>query len=89
MPGTPKKPTSPTKKVVKQKQAADTVQMIADGSNKVLLVFPKGSKVKGKKTLSAAQVSKMLGMPKSRSAADVEGQCRWVHKCPPDLPPAD
>jgi hypothetical protein len=82
-------PSSPKKKVVKQAEKADTVQMIADGSNKVLLVFPKGSKLKGTKTLSAAQVSKTLGVRPSRSAAEVEGQCRWVHRCPPDIPPVD
>ncbi len=65
MPGSPKKS-------MKQAEAADNVQMIADGSNTVLLVFPKGSKLKGAKTVSAAQVSKMLG---KRRAGEVEGQC--------------
>lgn len=65
-------PKNTKKRAVKQKKEAGAVQLIADGSNKVLLVFPKGSKLKGRKTLSAAQVAKMLGV---RSSADVQGQC--------------
>jgi hypothetical protein len=61
------------KKVVKQKKETDDVQLIADGSNKVLLVFPKGSKLKGKKKLSAAQVAKILKV--KSGGADVQGQC--------------
>ncbi len=98
MPSTPKKKAAKPK-VVKPKAAAKpksarptagagAVQMIADGSNKVLLVFPRGAKLKGKKTLSAAQVSKMLGLQNSPKTAEVEGQCKWIHRCPPDLPPA-
>jgi hypothetical protein len=68
-------PSRPKKKVVKQEEAAATVQMIADGANTVLLVFPKGSNLKGTKTLSAAQVSKILGLRRSGSVAEIEGQC--------------
>jgi hypothetical protein len=66
-------PTNPKRKGVKRK-APGAVQMIADGSNTVLLVFPKGSKLTGKKTLSAAQVAKVLD---TQRGADVEGQCAW------------
>lgn len=76
-------PTNPKKGATRKKRAG-AVRMIADGSNRVLLVFPKGSKLTGKKTLSADQVSRMLGV---QGAAEVEGQCKWVHRCPPDLPP--
>ncbi len=93
MPSTPKKKVGKPKPAAKPKAAkpragAGAVQMIADGSNKVLLVFPRGAKLKGKKTLSAAQVSKMLGLQSAPKTAEVEGQCKWVHRCPPDLPPA-
>ncbi len=87
MPSTPKKKAAKPK-VVKPKAAAKpksarptagagAVQMIADGSNKVLLVFPRGAKLQGKKSLSAALVSKMLGVRRSPSTMDVEGQCGY------------
>jgi hypothetical protein len=66
------------KKVVKQKKRADDVQLIADGSNKVLLVFPKGSKLKGKRRLSAAQVAKILKV--KSGGADVQGQCPHCYR---------
>ena len=49
------------------------VQAIADGTNKVSLVFPKAAKFKGKKNISMNEVLKLLGKF-SEGAGDVEGQ---------------
>ena len=70
-------PEKMKKKEVKRKKEVGAVELIADGSNKVLLVFPKGSKLKGTKTLSATKVAKILGVG---TGADVEGQCGAI--CP-------
>jgi hypothetical protein len=50
----------------------DVVKVIADGTNKVTLVFPGKAKLKGKGSLSAAEVLRLL---KSCDAREVSGQC--------------
>lgn len=58
-----------------------TVKVVADGTNCVTLVFPKGTVLKGKKKLSVKDVSQIL----SAVATDVvSGQCwRHRHRPPP------
>jgi hypothetical protein len=64
-----------------KKGAKATVQVIADGTNRVTLVFPKTAKVKGKRKLSADEVLKLLfGVSKS----EVAGQDCLVNHCPQD-----
>ena len=61
------------KKVKKtQKKVLASVQVVGDGSNKVLLVFPRGSRIKAKGKLSAAKVLKLL---KGSGQPAVSGQC--------------
>lgn len=62
-----------SKKTVKK---TASVRVIADGSNCVTLVFPEGTVLKGKKTLSVKDVASVLS---AVTPDDVVGQC-WPHR---------
>ena len=56
------------------------VQVIADGTNKLMLVFPKPTRYEGKTDLTLASVRKLL---RASAKPDVQGQVCWFN-CPCD-----
>ncbi|MBI5394970.1 MAG: hypothetical protein HZA91_06690 [Verrucomicrobia bacterium] len=62
-----------SKKTIKK---TTSVKVVADGSNRVTLVFPEGTVLKGKKKLSVKDVAKVLS---AVATDEVEGQC-WLHR---------
>jgi hypothetical protein len=56
---------------------AQDVKVVVEGKNRVGLVFPEGTDLQVKKSVSVADLVKVLRAPKKKKG-DVEGQCSYA-----------